>query len=228
MFKVIYFFIVTVLGWNMTQTCSWQVSSHFVTPGWLMLLELLSVWFNELLYLYSELFYKDKTVLSPRDTLRFPQLAETMETISKEGADAFYTGKIARHLIQDVQERSMNCLYINAVAVIRTDVVLSKQIFGTCACLHCFLLFFPDGILSLDDLHTFQVRVNDSWSVQLGDYTMHFPPPPAGGAILSFILKLMHGSRSQKTINFACNTEAVLIHIKPPFDFLRIQAFSSL
>ncbi len=113
MFKVIYFFIVTVLGWNMTQTCSWQVSSHFVTPGWLMLLELLSVWFNELLYLYSELFYKDKTVLSPRDTLRFPQLAETMETISKEGADAFYTGKIARHLIQDVQERSMNCLYIN-------------------------------------------------------------------------------------------------------------------
>ncbi len=142
MFKVIYFFIVTVLGWNMTQTCSWQVSSHFVTPGWLMLLELLSVWFNELIYLYSELFYKDKTVLSPRDTLRFPQLAETMETISKEGADAFYTGKIARHLIQDVQERSMNCLYINAVAVIRTDVVLSKQFFGTCACLHCLLLFF--------------------------------------------------------------------------------------
>uniref|UniRef100_A0A672P467 Gamma-glutamyltransferase 5-like n=1 Tax=Sinocyclocheilus grahami TaxID=75366 RepID=A0A672P467_SINGR len=60
-----------------------------------------------------ELFYKDKTVLSPRDTLKFPQLAETMKTISKEGADAFYTGKIAKDLIQDVQERSTNCLYIN-------------------------------------------------------------------------------------------------------------------
>uniref|UniRef100_A0A672P485 Gamma-glutamyltransferase 5-like n=1 Tax=Sinocyclocheilus grahami TaxID=75366 RepID=A0A672P485_SINGR len=74
---------------------------------------LLSVWFYKLIFLYSELFYKDKTVLSPRDTLKFPQLAETMKTISKEGADAFYTGKIAKDLIQDVQERSTNCLYIN-------------------------------------------------------------------------------------------------------------------
>ncbi|RXN15981.1 gamma-glutamyltransferase 5-like protein [Labeo rohita] len=52
-----------------------------------------------------ELFYKDKTYLHPRDTLKFPKLAETMETIAKEGADAFYTGKIAFDLIQDVQER---------------------------------------------------------------------------------------------------------------------------
>ncbi|KAF4108429.1 glutathione hydrolase 5 proenzyme [Onychostoma macrolepis] len=110
-----------------------------------------------------ELFYKSKTVLSPRDTLRFPQLAETMETISKEGADAFYTGKIAKDLIQDVQERN--------------------------------------GILSLEDLSTFQVRVSDAWSVQLGDYKMHFPPPPAGGAILSLILKLMHGFRLSPASN---------------------------
>lgn len=113
MFKLIYVFIVTVLGWNMTQACSGQVSSHFVTPGWLVLLELLSVWFYELISLYSELFYKDKTVLSLRDTLRFPQLAETMETISKEGAEALYTGKLAEDLIQDVKKRSTTCLYIN-------------------------------------------------------------------------------------------------------------------
>uniref|UniRef100_A0A673MAN1 Glutathione hydrolase n=2 Tax=Sinocyclocheilus rhinocerous TaxID=307959 RepID=A0A673MAN1_9TELE len=126
-----------------------------------------------------ELFYKDKTVLSPRDTLKFPQLAETMKTISKEGADAFYTGKIAKDLIQDVQERN--------------------------------------GMLSLEDLSTFQVRVSEAWSVQLGDYMMHFPPPPAGGAILSFILKLMHGFRlspasnqgDQKTLNLHRFLEAV-------------------
>uniref|UniRef100_A0A8C2A441 Gamma-glutamyltransferase 5a n=1 Tax=Cyprinus carpio TaxID=7962 RepID=A0A8C2A441_CYPCA len=99
-----------------------------------------------------ELFYKDHR---PRDTLKFPRLAETMETIAKEGADAFYTGKIAKDLIKDVQERN--------------------------------------GVLSLEDLSTFTVRVSDAWSVQLGEYKMHFPPPPAGGAILSFILKLMHG-----------------------------------
>ncbi|XP_050977231.1 glutathione hydrolase 5 proenzyme [Labeo rohita] len=102
-----------------------------------------------------ELFYKDKTYLHPRDTLKFPKLAETMETIAKEGADAFYTGKIAFDLIQDVQERN--------------------------------------GMLSLEDLRGFLVRVSDAWTVKIGEYTMHFPPPPAGGAILSFILQLMHG-----------------------------------
>ncbi len=155
---------------------------------------MLSVWFYELISLYSELFYKDKTVLSLRDTLRFPQLAETMETISKEGAEAFYTGKLAEDLIQDVKKRSTNCLYINGSRC-NQNRCFRNSFLARCACLHSLLLVFPDGTLSLEDLSTFQVRVNDSWSVQLGDYTMHFPPPPAGGAILSFILKLMHGRR---------------------------------
>ncbi|XP_051766415.1 glutathione hydrolase 5 proenzyme [Ctenopharyngodon idella] len=99
--------------------------------------------------------HENKTVFGPGDILKFPRLAETMETIAKEGADAFYTGKIAKDLIQDVQARS--------------------------------------GTLSLDDLSTFKVRESDALTVQLGEYKMYFPPPPAGGAILSFILKLMHG-----------------------------------
>ncbi|KAG1929492.1 glutathione hydrolase 5 proenzyme [Pimephales promelas] len=103
----------------------------------------------------SELFcHKNKTFFGPGDILKFPRLAETMETIAKEGADAFYTGKIGKDLIQDVQARN--------------------------------------GTLSLEDLSTFKVRESDAWTVQIGDYKMHFPPPPAGGAILSFILKLMH------------------------------------
>ncbi|KAG1929493.1 gamma-glutamyltransferase [Pimephales promelas] len=102
-----------------------------------------------------ELFcHKNKTFFGPGDILKFPRLAETMETIAKEGADAFYTGKIGKDLIQDVQARN--------------------------------------GTLSLEDLSTFKVRESDAWTVQIGDYKMHFPPPPAGGAILSFILKLMH------------------------------------
>lgn len=169
-----------------------------VNVTWVAFCLVLSAYF---LYMsFSELFYKDHR---PRDTLKFPRLAETMETIAKEGADAFYTGKIAKDLIKDVQERSTNCLYIKS----RTwcfrntlniqDVVLSK--YRVFACLHSLPLFFPDGVLSLEDLSTFTVRVSDAWSVQLGEYKMHFPPPPAGGAILSFILKLMHGRcRSQK------------------------------
>ncbi|XP_056593434.1 glutathione hydrolase 5 proenzyme isoform X2 [Triplophysa dalaica] len=99
--------------------------------------------------------HKNKTVFGPGDVLRFSKLAETMEIIAKEGADAFYTGKIGRDLIDDVKAAG--------------------------------------GTLSEQDLKAFQVRVSDAWSVQLGEYKMHFPPPPAGGAILSFILQLMHG-----------------------------------
>ncbi|XP_067289613.1 glutathione hydrolase 5 proenzyme [Pseudorasbora parva] len=99
--------------------------------------------------------HENKTVFGPGDTLKYPQLADTMETIAKEGATAFYNGKIAEDLIQDIQARN--------------------------------------GILSLEDLKTFQVRESDAWTVKLGEYEMYFPPPPAGGAILSFILKLMHG-----------------------------------
>ncbi|KAB5543711.1 hypothetical protein PHYPO_G00082670 [Pangasianodon hypophthalmus] len=49
------------------------------------------------------------------------------------------------------------------------------------------------GSLSLEDLSSFHVIVNEALSVPLGDFTMHFPPPPFGGALLSFILNVMQG-----------------------------------
>ncbi|KAG7476737.1 hypothetical protein MATL_G00086000 [Megalops atlanticus] len=97
----------------------------------------------------------NKTVLKTGEILKYPQLAETMETIAKEGADAFYKGKIARDLIQDVQAEG--------------------------------------GTLAMEDLESFQAKVTDAWTVPLGDYTMYIPPPPAGGAILGFILNVMKG-----------------------------------
>ncbi|KAJ8414780.1 hypothetical protein AAFF_G00023030 [Aldrovandia affinis] len=49
------------------------------------------------------------------------------------------------------------------------------------------------GTLSLEDLKSFRVKVTDAWTVTLGDYTMHIPPPPAGGALVGFILNVMKG-----------------------------------
>ncbi|XP_060765166.1 glutathione hydrolase 5 proenzyme [Neoarius graeffei] len=99
--------------------------------------------------------HKNKTILGPGDTLRYPKLADTLETIAREGADAFYNGKIAQDLIQDVKAAG--------------------------------------GLLSLEDLSSFGVIVNKALSVPLGDLTMHFPPPPFGGPLLSFILNVMQG-----------------------------------
>ncbi|TTQ39612.1 Glutathione hydrolase 5 proenzyme [Bagarius yarrelli] len=49
------------------------------------------------------------------------------------------------------------------------------------------------GSLTLEDLRLYNVTEPDAWSVSLDKYTMYFPPPPAGGALLSFILKVMEG-----------------------------------
>lgn len=59
------------------------------------------------------MFCRDKTtLLNMKDVLRYPKLADTMETIAEHGAEAFYTGKIARDLISDIKAVGMwkkNC-----------------------------------------------------------------------------------------------------------------------
>ncbi|XP_021112935.1 gamma-glutamyltransferase 5 isoform X3 [Heterocephalus glaber] len=47
--------------------------------------------------------------------------------------------------------------------------------------------------LTLQDLATFQPEVVDALEMPLGNYTLYSPPPPAGGAILSFILNVLRG-----------------------------------
>ncbi|XP_041667015.1 glutathione hydrolase 5 proenzyme isoform X1 [Cheilinus undulatus] len=49
------------------------------------------------------------------------------------------------------------------------------------------------GTMEVEDLESFRVRVADAWTVPLGDAKLHIAPPPAGGALLAFILKLLEG-----------------------------------
>ncbi|MED6288266.1 hypothetical protein CHARACLAT_024909 [Characodon lateralis] len=50
--------------------------------------------------------YSDKNgnLLKTGDIIKFEKLADTLELIANNGADAFYTGKIAEDLVRDVQE----------------------------------------------------------------------------------------------------------------------------
>ncbi|XP_070706417.1 glutathione hydrolase 5 proenzyme [Pempheris klunzingeri] len=98
---------------------------------------------------------KNGTILKEGDILKFPKLGETMEIIAKQGADAFYSGKIGQDLIEDIKTAG--------------------------------------GTMKLEDLKSFQVRVEDAWTVPLGNTKMHIPPPPAGGALMAFILGVMKG-----------------------------------
>ncbi|KAK1883792.1 Glutathione hydrolase 5 proenzyme [Dissostichus eleginoides] len=96
---------------------------------------------------------KNRNVLRTGENLTFLKLADTMETIAKQGAKAFYSGKIGQDLIQDIEAAG--------------------------------------GTMTMEDLTSFQVRVEDAWTVSLGSTKMHLPPPPSGGPLLAFILKLM-------------------------------------
>lgn len=98
---------------------------------------------------------KNGKMLKVGDTLKFEKLADTLEVIANQGADAFYTGKIAENLVHDIRDAG--------------------------------------GTLTMEDLRSFNVTMTDAWTVPLGEYQMHLPPPPAGGAILSLILNIMKG-----------------------------------
>uniref|UniRef100_A0AAY4C2Z1 Gamma-glutamyltransferase 5a n=1 Tax=Denticeps clupeoides TaxID=299321 RepID=A0AAY4C2Z1_9TELE len=109
---------------------------------------------------YRKLFTdKNGKLLKEGDTLRFEKLADTLEVIAEKGADAFYTGEIARSLISDIKDAG--------------------------------------GILSLEDLNSFEVSVTSAWKVPLGDFDI-------------FILNTMRGYNlsseslrgKQKTLTF--------------------------
>lgn len=56
-----------------------------------------------------------------------------------------------------------------------------------------FHMFVLGGTLTMEDLKSFKVQVDNAMKVSLGDIQMHFPPPPAGGLLMAFILKIMEG-----------------------------------
>ncbi|KAK7146297.1 hypothetical protein R3I93_013898 [Phoxinus phoxinus] len=93
--------------------------------------------------------------LKEGDIVKFEKLADTLEIIAEHGADALYTGDLAKHLVSDIQAAG--------------------------------------STITLEDLSSFNASETDAWKVNLGEYDLYFPPPPAGGATLSFILNTMLG-----------------------------------
>ncbi|XP_028681250.1 glutathione hydrolase 5 proenzyme-like [Erpetoichthys calabaricus] len=51
-----------------------------------------------------ELFFKTGMILKEEDTLKFQKLADTLEIIAENGANAFYEGQLAEDLVKDIKE----------------------------------------------------------------------------------------------------------------------------
>ncbi|GAB1295232.1 Glutathione hydrolase 5 proenzyme [Apodemus speciosus] len=119
-------------------------------------------------FLYSsplrQLFFNGSETLRPQDPFPWPALANTLETVATEGAEALYTGRLGRMLVEDIAKQGSQ--------------------------------------LTVQDLAAFQPEVTEPLEMSLGDYALYSPPPPAGGAILSFILNVLKG------FNFSAETVA--------------------
>ncbi|KAL9549312.1 hypothetical protein MBANPS3_005268 [Mucor bainieri] len=52
---------------------------------------------------WSDVYYRDGKPIQQGDLIKRPQLADTLETIATQGADAFYEGDIAKQLVATIQ-----------------------------------------------------------------------------------------------------------------------------
>ncbi|XP_052019432.1 glutathione hydrolase 5 proenzyme isoform X1 [Apodemus sylvaticus] len=102
-----------------------------------------------------QLFFNGSETLRSQDPFPWPALANTLETVAAEGAEALYTGRLGRMLVEDIAKQGSQ--------------------------------------LTVQDLAAFQPEVVEPLEMPLGSYTLYSPPPPAGGAILSFILNVLKG-----------------------------------
>ena len=108
---------------------------------------------------------------------------EMQSTVTHESVDALKRRPVPNEKSPDIR---VELRFIHFEKKNNSKLVVRDKHF----CLHTFL---KGGTLSMEDLRSFQVQVKDAWLLSLGETRMHIPPPPAGGAVLAFILNVMKG-----------------------------------
>lgn len=52
-----------------------------------------------------QLFFNGTETLRSQDPFPWPALANTLETVAKEGAEVLYTGRLGRMLVEDIAKQ---------------------------------------------------------------------------------------------------------------------------
>ncbi|CAB1447798.1 unnamed protein product [Pleuronectes platessa] len=113
-----------------------------------------------------------KGIVEPSSLCSLQVLCNKNQTVLSQG-DTLKFSKLAETL-QTVAQLGADAFYTGKIG---QDLIQDIQEQG--------------GTLTMEDLNSFKVRVEDAWTVPLGNTKMHIPPPPAGGAMLGFVLRLM-------------------------------------
>ena len=102
----------------------------------------------------AAIFVPGGQVYRAGERMVFPALATTLERLGNEGPDLFYTGLIARAILED------------------------QEVHG--------------GLITAEDLASYQVREVPPIRLDYRGYTVLLPPPASsGGALIAFALKLL-------------------------------------
>lgn len=102
---------------------------------------------------------------------------------------------LCEYLLWSLTGYTVSCLDQLKVLIIRCVV------FSFAQQIHLFHCFCSGGNLTLEDSASCKVTVTDAWNMSLGEYQMYFPLPPAGGALLTFILNIMKGSNRHRLLS---------------------------
>ena len=68
------------------------------------------------MYIFRNAYTNNKTgeLYKVGEIATFPLLADTLETIAKEGPETFYNGTLSQKILLDLQEGSMNIFLIQS------------------------------------------------------------------------------------------------------------------
>ncbi|KAF6081251.1 gamma-glutamyltransferase 5 [Phyllostomus discolor] len=70
----------------------------------------------------KQLFFNGTQPLKPQDPFPWPALADTLETVAREGAEVFYSGRLGQTLLEDIAEQGSN-LTMQDLASFQPEVV---------------------------------------------------------------------------------------------------------
>ena len=155
----------------------------------------------------TDIFLNKETgeIYKQGEIIKYPELANTLETIATEGIETFYRGDLARKLIKDIQDGGQLILNNNFIYPFFIK------------------LLHLGGIMTMEDLANYSLRVSNATKLPLPGKNgqergaVFGVPPPAGSLVLQYIVNIMDGYGYGNNTSWETMTDAQKIQFYQRF-----------